>query len=421
MQSKTLTNKGFYKSSGFFAITSVVASLANYALYPILSKIISPSELGDVGVILAIIVQTGSLLLAFNLVSIYLVSRESESVAIKKLEMIQKGLVRLSVLISIVIIMFLPPLKQLLRIEGYSPLIGLACLLIVVIPSVIWTGYLQGRKALPLIGIFNLVNAFTKVAGATVMALLGFGVGGVIFGVVLGFIVSLIVLKYLSPYRLPSITSTIRKSSHVLSLTDIKFYILEALVVAGLMAALYSLDIVSAKILFTRDYAGVYVGASTIAGSTTYYIIMTLMWIILPHYSATSMKHNRKLLIKAVAVSAVIAASLGGLFSIFGEQIIRVALGSDYLVIKDILWKVCLSQALIAATTMVAFSSIVLRWSGALRLSISVLSASVVAILLSSRTYHGLVNAMLLGGGIGWSLFIASTWLKTAWSSYEKN
>ncbi len=152
--------------------------------------------------IATIIIQLSSILLAFNVVSIYLVAREKDT-AVAKLESIQRVLVRLSAAVAIGIVVLLPFLRNLLQIEGYLPLLGLSLLLITVIPTIIWTGYLLGHKELPLIGIYNIVNALAKVVGAVTLAKLGLGAGGAVFGLLIGYVVSLVLLKKLSKHRLP--------------------------------------------------------------------------------------------------------------------------------------------------------------------------------------------------------------------------
>lgn len=407
----------FYRSSAFYLLASGLASVANYILYPILSKLLTPAELGDFGAALTIIVQTGSILLAFNIIAIYLTQTEGEKSAVAKLEIVQRKLVRVFAGAALLIILSIPYLKNLLKIEDGMTLVWLGILMVVIIPSVIWTGYLQGQKMLPLIGVYNLLNAIFKVTGAGLMALLGFGASGAVFGVILGFIASMIALKILSPHELPSITSIFKRTIDTYKLLSVRWYILESLAVSIVASGLFALNVLAAKVIFTQHDAGLFIGASTLAGAV-YYLIMTFSWVVLPHFSLTDTRHNTKIITKSVGISIICMGVFATIFYLYADQLLRLALGEYYTALGSLLWLMAIFQGLTAIISLMGFSLLVLKQRGALTLCGGALLATLAAIVFSDKSYSGLTGALIIGQVVGIILFIIS---KVTWMKHEKN
>ncbi len=399
MTRRAVRKDSFYKTSMYYAGASLIASIINYLMYPLLSRVLAPSDLGDVGVISAITVQAGSILLAFNIVSIYVVARETSESAVKKLEVVQSQLIRLSFVVSLFLIALMPAIKNLLNIGSYYTLLVLAFLLVAIIPTVTWTGYLQGNKQLPLVGLYNIMNAVMKVSMAVLFSLIGFKAAGAVFGIFLGYLSGLILLKVRSPLPLPSLLSIFRRQGA--NITNLRPLIVNTLGVSVVLAALYSFEFACAKFFFDAHSAGYYIGSLTLA-SSAFYAVATLMWIVLPHYAPTDEAHNKKLLLKAVFVGAVGTLFLSALFYVFGERISVLALGQEYGIISDIIWRNTLSQGVIAILTMVLFSHLVRGKKrvllNSLLLSIPVFTAVAVV---RPDSYQQLANTMLMGELLG--------------------
>ena len=77
-------------NNGLFAVLSLAGSALSYLLYPVLAKLITPAQFGDVSVVIALAGQIGGLLLAFNVVSIYIVDTHEHEHALRITETIQK-------------------------------------------------------------------------------------------------------------------------------------------------------------------------------------------------------------------------------------------------------------------------------------------------------------------------------------------
>lgn len=336
----------------------MVASAINYLLYPFLSRILTAGELGDVGIILNVVVQAGGILLAFNLVSIYLLSRNEEVTARKKIEVIQSMLLRLCIYLSIGTILLFPLLKHGLKIESYGSLAGMLGLLFIVIPAVTWTGYIQGKKSLGVLGIYNIVNAITKTIGAVLLALIGLKATGAIFGFGLGFIISLLILWLLSPYKLPNIPLNPFQRINASIIRDVKGFVWSCVALTSLLSLFYSIDLFSAKILLNQYDAGVYIGLSTLAGAV-YFLIMTVAWIIIPNFSKHDVKHNQRLMYKCAGGAMILTLLACTAFWWQGHSFILIALGDTYANQSSLLWLIALSQGIIGLVSMLALFSMI--------------------------------------------------------------
>lgn len=379
----------------------MVASVINYLLYPSLSRILTSSELGDVGVVLNIFAQVGSILLALNLVSIYLLSRQEEETARAQIVVIQNNLLRLCFFISAATVILFPILKNVLKIESYGSLTGMLGMLFVVVPAVMWSGYMQGKQLLGVLGIYNIINSLSKTLGAILFALIGLGATGTIFGFGIGFILSLAALKILSPFKLPKIPINPFFKIDTSSIKNIRGLVRRSIITTSLLSVFYSIDIFSAKILLNPADAGIYIGLSTIA-SAVFFLIMTVAWIIIPNFSKNDIKHNQLLIYKCIAgvFAFTIIACL--LFWWKGHSFINLALGETYTTYSSILWKIGLSQGIIGLLSMLALFSIVRERKYGTSMAFIVCITTTASVATGSVGNAGeLINRVVMGELIG--------------------
>ena len=107
---------------------------------------------------MAISGQVLAILLAFNLMSIYLVKKYPEDEAREKVQVIQKMLIWLFLGATALLLMAAPLVKERLHIVDPLTFVILALLLLAAVPSVIWTGYLQGHNQLLKVGVSSVAG-----------------------------------------------------------------------------------------------------------------------------------------------------------------------------------------------------------------------------------------------------------------------
>ncbi|MEK7059520.1 MAG: hypothetical protein AAB971_02060 [Patescibacteria group bacterium] len=406
MQASKLSN--FYVRSGLFGVLSLTGALFNYALYPVLVRILSAKEFGDFAVIVAISNQILGILLAFNIISIYLVKTHEEDKARSHAQVIQKFLIWLFMIATAGILLISPYLHNLLRIEDVSSFAILALILLTAIPGIIWTGYLQGNKELIRVGGFNLSAAIGKLIFATILAVI-FGSNGGLLGILCGTLVGLLVLRLLPGVKLPSLSSLFTRSDaeEKRFVLRLKNYIMMCLFVVGVLSFLQNYDIILAKALFNPTQAGVYSGIS-ILSNALYYICFLLIWIILPEIKLGDRKNNLRLLATGYKLLAALTVAALTVEIVFKGWLARLLLGPGFADQGNLLIFATLYQLTLVAITLYAYYLLVNRQRRGALLVVAILACSLSLPSLFVSTPLAMIKllwlSLLAGFGIYWLL-----------------
>ncbi len=356
---KNLDN--FYVKSTLFTILSLVAALCNYALYPFLVRILPPSEFGDFAVASATLSQVLSILLAINIISIYLVKKYNEEDARAYTQTVQKALLWLFGILCVLMLACWPLLQAVFKIEHALIFIPMASVLILSILLTVWNGYLQGNKELVRIGIGTLGASLAKLMFAVILGLLAGSVGAM-FGVLVGALAGIALLKLYPGIKTPSLNTLFKKMSHteLRSLLRIRSYIIEVALVVGTLGFIQSYDISLSKVFFAPELAGMYSGIS-ILGAALYYLAFILVWIILPEISMDNQNINRRVLTTTYKLYLALAIAAVTGITLLGDSLLPVILGPAYSGKTEWLLFGALYQLTIASVALYAYSLLVRR------------------------------------------------------------
>ncbi len=393
----------FYIRSGLFGILSLSGALFNYALYPVLTRILSTRDFGDFAAILAISNQIMGMLVAFNVISIYLVKTQEEK-ARAHAQVIQKTLIWIFLLATIVVAAASPYLHNLLKIKSVSSFIVLAMILATAVPAVIWTGYLQGHKEMIRVGVYNLGSSLGKFI--LIIALAGFlGTIGAIWGLLGGALLGLLILRVMPGVTLPKLSSIFEKSSSYDKkyLSGLRGYFLECLFVVGVLSFLQNYDITLAKALFKPDIAGTYSGISVLSNAL-YYLSFLLVWIILPEIKINNQSNNRRILGTAYKLLGLLALVTIFTEFLFKNTITKLLLGSQFSNQGDVLIFASLYQLTLVSITLYAFYLLVCRKRRAILLGGVVFGLSTIIPVIIANTPLEMIRylwlALLVGVGV---------------------
>jgi purine-cytosine permease-like protein len=72
---RSIAHSPFLRQNAIFFIGSTVVSFLNYLYYPVLGRLLSPADFGEVQAIISFFLQTGVLLSVLSLVTINVVKR----------------------------------------------------------------------------------------------------------------------------------------------------------------------------------------------------------------------------------------------------------------------------------------------------------------------------------------------------------
>lgn len=386
--------------SSVFTISSLLGGAISYALYPVLARIFSAADFGNFVVIMSMSNQALGILLAFNVITIYLVKNHAGQ-ALEKSQTIQKVIVWTVLVIALLLVVLAPLLKNLFQSEHLVSFFFLAIIILLTVPGVIWSGFLQGHKQLTRVGIYTLTMSIGKLVFASSLAI-GGGVIGGLTGVALGCILGLMTLAWRSPVELPKLRSIFTSFSN----TEIKFmrsiglYVLEVLLLVGGLSLLQGIDITFVKALFSPEVAGAYSGIS-ILGNMLYFAAFLLIWITLPEISVESPLRNRQLLKKAYFLLASLAVCAVMGVGLFGKVVIGILLGSQFTYLSNILLFSCLFQLSLVGVILYTYYLLVIRSRRALVLGASVITPCVISPLIFSNSPKGVIVSLLVSVIVG--------------------
>lgn len=351
-------SKNFYTRSVIYAALSICAAALSYIIYPFLIHLLPREVFGDIGASLALTNQLASLFLAFNIVSLYLSKKYRDSH--QRLEHLQKDIVRIFLLFSVLLVAMSPILHDILNFGNYRSFIAVLLLLLLTVPSVIWIGYLQGKEEMARVGIYTfLVAAFKFIFAITLAAIFRSDVA--LFGIVMGQLAGLIILAKLPGARTPSLRSLFSApNAHYKPSKQLFSYLLGAVIACGIMSFAQNADILYAKALLQPYTAGTYVAISSLS-SVVFHISILLVWIALSGINLKNPSNNWWLAKKTLALISVIFTGIFATFFFSEHLILRYLVGSVPEVFHGQLLKSSLYQFIVAASTLIVYMSLTLR------------------------------------------------------------
>jgi O-antigen/teichoic acid export membrane protein len=368
-----IKSQNFYVRSSLFVTLSLTAAVINYVLYPVLARLFNLREFGDYVTIVSLSNQVMGVLLAFSVISIALVKQYGEAEAGNKAQIIQKVLLWLFLVLSILILLFTPLLKNLLNIQHAVSFFILSLILLLSVPANIWVGFLQGHKEQIRVGIFTVCSAVLKFVCIILLAT-RYGVVGGLYGFFLGALLGLFVLHYLPGRDVPKLNTLFKplKDTDKAFIHEYKAYIIQTIFAVAGLVFLQNFDLNRAKVLLDPNIAGMYGGISVLSNAL-YYVAFLIIWILLPEFSLLHPHINKRILRTAFTLiaSMAIAVVIGGLA--FGDKILTLLLGQNFAHQGNTLVVASLYQISLVSVTLYVFYLLVLRQRRSIILTGSVL------------------------------------------------
>lgn len=368
----------FYFRSLLFVILSMGGAGLNYLVYPFLSRIFTIQEFGDYVAIIGLSSQLMGVLLAFSVISIGLVKQYGESEAEKHAQTIQKILLWLFFILALLFLTISPYLQSLLHITSLPALIILSLIMLLSIPSNIWTGYLQAHKEQIRVGVFNFSSAMFKFIAILTMSNISGVIGGVT-GFLVGSLLGLLLVVVLPGKRVPSLSTlfkAVNKTERAFLSEQLSFILKSVFVVASLVF-LQNYDLVRAKAVFSPDIAGIYGGISVLSNAL-YYVAFLLVWIILPEFDAKNKQNNKRVLHTAYRLISILAVIAVGAAIFGGSKLLPLILGDSFKTNGLTLAFAILYQISLVSISLYAFYLLIMRKQGSVLLAGLVLTLCLV-------------------------------------------
>jgi O-antigen/teichoic acid export membrane protein len=346
---KTIVLDSFYRKGIIFTALSLLAAGVNYLLYPIISHVLEVGVFGEFTALLAIATQIGGILLAFNVISIYLVSQYGDKKSKEYLASIQKSIIIFFLIITLLCIFIFPVISGILKISSITDMLILLFIILSFIPASIWSGYFQGNGELIKVGLFSVFASISKLL-LSILGAYTLGLTGALLGVLLGTVLGLILFWFL-PGGKPPVSK-----SFIISKVDTqlirKFYplIIRSILAVALLSIIQIFDLLSIRALFSPTEAGQYAGLSTLS-RIIYYAGFIIVWVLLPEFAKANNNQKNRLIIKSYLLYLTMTIIAGFLSYFIGENTVTYILGSKYIINNDLVtWSVIFQSAVLFVT-----------------------------------------------------------------------
>lgn len=331
-----------FKTSALFISLSLVAAAGNYLYYPLMARILSVEDFGAAQALIAILSQAGSLFAGLSLLTIFLVQRIKESEITLVISIVQKTIVAILVILTLLLSAFHQLVASFLNLDDNFNLMIVAFDLIVSIPFVITFGYLLAKRRFISAALLQITTVITKLALGGVMAwelhipgaLLGIGLGYVIgMGIFWSICKSLHLPTWehsvLKAYLLPTTKELRRIQSHWFSIAAI-------LIVSAITVILPSFDVVAARHFLSATDSGLYSAASTLS-SILLFACLPVINILIPLLNPKSIRKSLSYVKKAV-LFIMLASAVSLTVLIFIPEFALSLFGPQYITIAPIMW-----------------------------------------------------------------------------------
>jgi O-antigen/teichoic acid export membrane protein len=208
-------------------------------------------------------------------------------------------------------------------------------------------GLLQSDRAYREVGLSVLFEALGRLLLAIGLVAAGLDVTGAYLGTLTSIAVTAAALAWLLRRRLGQPA----RDSRPHPLADLARNAALPIAALTLVAALQNVDVIMAKHVLDNAVAGVY-AASTVAAKAVVWIAVGLGFWVLPEATrrAAAGRDPREVLLRALAVIAVLSACALAIFAAVPELLLRTAFGADYESGSTVLLQLGAAYALLAVT-----------------------------------------------------------------------
>jgi O-antigen/teichoic acid export membrane protein len=300
----------FLKNNAVFFFGTLMIAVFNYLYYPVISRLVSISDFGEIQSTISIFMQLGIVLTAFGYVVINIInntSKKSEEYAL--ISALERRMLIISLVLFALLMILSVLFQDSFKFQSIVPLMLVGLLIIINIPSTSRTYILQGERRFLDISIAGVIFA----AGKLVLTV------GFIFiltndvtASILGYIIAQLAnLWYVSgkvghEYPLHAIAKRSLVDGRRLS-REMSYGFVVFMALSGL-SLLYITDTIVARLFFDPETLGLYSGVSSVA-RIIFFVTASVAGVLI---ASVKMSQNRQENLRVLSRSLALVGLIGG-------------------------------------------------------------------------------------------------------------
>lgn len=344
--------RAFMAGSLIFYILSGLTSLVNYLFYPVIARFVTVSEYGEVQFLVAMFAQLSVGFVVLNILAIIVSAKlknNDQQLAISALSSITTAI---AILIATIGSIALISMRSMFGLHNIAPIILLGVALVVNVPFTIVIGQLQGNGKFIASGAISLAAVAVKLIASLILAVLGFGVAGIIGGIAIGLVAAWSIGVVMNgggllPRRQPA------KRTRLATLSFIKKHAFVTIVAVTVLTLLSSADSIVSRIVLSPHEAGQYASIATVTkiilAATT-----PIMWLALP----VSLQNNNKQILRYTTIASILGGLAALMFIAAPKFFTTTLIGVDPASFISLIPIASLSMALFAVAFLVITANI---------------------------------------------------------------
>lgn len=413
---RRLKRSEFVRHNAVYLSAAVAVGALNYFYYPVLGRLMEPADFGEIQTLVSIFLQAVAYLTVMGLVTIHIVANRGTREANSTVSELEKlaTLIALALLFGTAI--FSRQLQDYFQFDTVMPFLLLAAAIVISVPYMIRSAYVNGKKMFGLNAWSSIIAASGKLVLSALLVVLGFGVGGAVFGIVIAQLLALTAAAYFA--RRHGFRELARRQ---VSLPDLRRIRPEmsyaALVLVGSLSItiLYSVDIIVIKHYFDPHTAGLYASVAAVA-RIIFFLTAPIAQVLMPSVKLQSEPHeNTGVLLKSLALLFLVGASVLAVFWLAPDLIVSTLMGWQYKELATLLPKLGLAVFIVSVLNLITTYYMALRvYTAAL---LAAVGAAVTYALMNAN--HGspamVVDGLLAGTVMTSWLFAVWIGLKSRW------
>ncbi len=325
---KRILKDDFMKNNLIFFMGTIFVAFLNYLYHPVLGRMMKVEDFGEVQAFLSFFLIIGVFTGFFRNVIITSVANIKEESDKEIVAMLRKASLILAFLFAIALSVFALPLAEFFNFSSHYYFFAFSLLVVLGVIGSNDQAVVQGVNNFKLLSFIGIVSGVVKLLASVLFVWLGWSIFGAIGGIVLSALVGMLIafnyvkknFQFGDSFKI-KIDKRIKKEL---------WYAILFLAVGFSITFLYSNDVIIIKKYFTPEEAGLYSGMA-IVGRIMFFLVSSIPGVLLPSIKIDDKKgENKKVLIKSICFTGVLAGFALLAFSIFPELISRILMGEKY-------------------------------------------------------------------------------------------
>lgn len=383
----------FLRHNLVFFVGSIIVAALNYLYHPVMSRMLSVEDFGEVQVLFSIFALITVPIGIFNIIALNLYTNNNSynSPAVQQFSLLTTYVAGTTALLLVI---FAPLISASLKLSNLIelPIIAVAILLTAI--TIFGKAHLQATHRFAITSVANAIGAGGKLLAAILLVYLGFNVTGAIGGLFIASLLSfLFVQLYAKKYTALPTLKLLRFTPELKN--ELNFGVM-VLCGTGLVAFLTMADIIFAKYLFTPEVAGLYSGISVV-GRVILFLTASIAGVLLAHVKMNApVTENRIILRQGLILTGLVGGCALLVFVSFPKLVIAVMVGSAYTAQANLLPFIGAYIFLVTLINVCISYGLALRQKSVIIIGIFGILSTILCVAVLPSTPYGLVQSFLI-------------------------